>query len=191
VVDSPGKRSYRRGANPGSRVRRQIQPGGCYVSLTDCPRCGREALLSTKPEPRDLHAYTGRCLHCGAEFTFHPVAPEMPSSARSGNDRFHIRSDCGWIRRDWAPKYQCSGSSDCVATVQADSLIAELFGRRLDPGTSSLRNTAARSVSEIRSSSSHCNRIPLRHPICTIRRVASWSEESERVRCCALARSKS
>jgi hypothetical protein len=48
---------------------------------TECPQRGWDALLSTEPERRDAKAYSGRCLHCGTEFTFHPVEPVTPSSA--------------------------------------------------------------------------------------------------------------
>jgi hypothetical protein len=48
---------------------------------TECPQCSRETLLSTEPDPGDPNAFLGRCLHCGAVFTFRPVKTETPPSA--------------------------------------------------------------------------------------------------------------
>ena len=51
---------------------------------TDCPQCGQQVLLSTEPEPSDPHAYSGRSLHCDANFTFHEIDTEpLPSEPKS------------------------------------------------------------------------------------------------------------
>jgi DNA-directed RNA polymerase subunit RPC12/RpoP len=49
---------------------------------TACLNCGKPALKSTEPQSRKGNDFPCRCLHCGAEFTLHPIPAESERDHR-------------------------------------------------------------------------------------------------------------